>query len=131
MNKVLYILRGVPGCGKSTLAKQLAGNNVFEADQYFLTEGKYEWDFSKIGLAHESCKQRLTEAMRNDITPLCVSNTTTTEKELKPYLEMAKSHGYTSFVLVVENRHDGVNQHNVPEETLVKMRARLAGSIRL
>lgn len=129
--KALFIIRGIPGSGKSTLAKQLAGDNVFEADQYFLADGEYRFDFSKLGLAHESCKQRLTNAMSNGIMPLCVSNTTTTEKELNPYLELAKSHGYTAFVVVVENRHEGVNQHGVPEEVLTKMRARLAGSIKL
>ena len=129
--KVLYILRSVPGAGKSTLAKQIAGDNVFEADDYFRAEGTYRFDFSKLGLAHESCKQRLTNAMCDGITPLCVANTTTTEKELSPYLSLAKSHGYTSFVMVVENRHDGVNQHGVPNDKLEQMRARLAGSIKL
>lgn len=131
MNKILYILRHVPGAGSSTLAKQLAGDNVFEADQYFVTNGHYEFDATKLSTAHKFCQQRLTGAMSDGITPLCVSNTTTTEKELKPYLEMAKTHGYTAFVVVVENRHEGVNQHGVPEEVLTKMRTRLAGSIRL
>lgn len=130
MNKILFIIRGIPGCGKSTLAKQLA-EHVFEADQFFLTEGKYKFDQTKLGQAHNNCKIRLISAMQNGITPLCVSNTTTTEKELEPYLEYAKAYGYTAFVLVVENRHNGVNQHNVPEEVLVKMKARLMGSIKL
>lgn len=131
MNKVLYILRHVPGAGSSTLAKQLAGENFFEADQYFTINGEYKFDFASLRLAHESCKQRLTNAMNDGITPLCVSNTTTTEKELDPYLSLAKSHGYTSFVLVVENRHAGVNQHGVPEDKLGVMRNRLMGSIKL
>ena len=131
MNKILYILRGIPGCGKSTLAKQLVGDNVFEADQYFLTNGKYEFNPARLGLAHKSCRQRLTNAMNNGTTPLCMSNTTTTEKELEPYLQLAETFGYTTFVLVVENRHEGVNQHGVPDEVLAKMRARLSGSIRL
>jgi len=131
MNKVLYVIRGVPGCGKSTLAKELAGNNTFEADQYFLSEGQYKFDQAKLGEAHNSCKIRLLAAMQKGLTPLCVSNTTTTEKELEPYLEYAKTYGYRAFVMVVENRHNGVNEHNVPEEVLVKMKEKLMESIQL
>jgi predicted kinase len=69
--------------------------------------------------------------MKEGKTPLCVSNTTTTNKELEPYLEYAKEYGYTTFVMVVENRHNGINEHNVPEEVLEKMKARLMGSIKL
>jgi hypothetical protein len=130
MDKVLYILRHVPGAGSSTLAKQLT-EHVFEADQYFLSEGQYKFNPAELASAHNSCKIRLISAMRDGITPLCVSNTTTTEKELTPYLEYAKAYGYKAFVLVVENRHNGVNEHNVPEEVLGKMKARLMGSIKL
>lgn len=131
MEKILYILRHVPGAGSSTLANILAEGNVFEADQHFMKNGVYQFNPAELASAHNSCKIRLISAMQNGITPLCVSNTTTTEKELEPYLEYAKAYGYTAFVLVVENRHNGVNEHNVPEEVLVKMKARLMGSIKL
>jgi hypothetical protein len=41
-----------------------------------------------------------------------------------PYYDLAKKHGYRVFSVIVENRHEGVNSHDVPEETLQKMRSR-------
>ena len=43
---------------------------------------------------------------------------------MKPYYELAEKYGYAVFSLIVENRHGGKNVHNVPEETLEKMRNR-------
>ena len=50
-----------------------------------------------------------------------VANTSTTMKEMQPYYDLAEKYGYMVFSIVVENRHNGVNEHNVPEETLKKM----------
>jgi predicted kinase len=55
---------------------------------------------------------------------IVVSNTFTQEWEMKPYFEMADRYDYKVFSIVVENRHGGVNEHNVPEEVLTKMRER-------
>ena len=52
---------------------------------------------------------------------IAVSNTFTQEWEMKPYVELAEKYGYTVFTIIVENRHGGVNTHNVPEETLNAM----------
>ena len=50
-----------------------------------------------------------------------VSNTFTQEWEMKPYMDLAKEHGYKVFTIVVENRHDGKNVHNVPEDKIEQM----------
>jgi phenolic acid decarboxylase len=55
---------------------------------------------------------------------IVVSNTFTQEWEMEPYLELAKTHEYKVFSTIVENRHGGVNQHEVPDEVLTKMRER-------
>ena len=55
---------------------------------------------------------------------IVVSNTFTTEKEMKPYYKLAEQYGYRVHSLIVENRHGGINEHNVPDETLEKMKKR-------
>ena len=62
MNNTLYIIRGIPGSGKSTLAKKLVGDdNYFEADMYFLQDGIYEFDITKIKDAHDWCYNKIEE----------------------------------------------------------------------
>jgi hypothetical protein len=37
------------------------------------------------------------------------------------YFGLAKQYGYKVFTIIVENRHDGENIHNVPEEKIKQM----------
>jgi len=124
--KDLFIMRGIPGAGKTTTALTLSENAwaVYSADDYFMVNGEYKWDVSKIGAAHKSCQDRVRRAMRKGIDKLFVANTNTTAKEMAPYFKMAEEFGYRVHSLIVENRHDGVNEHNVPAETLEKMTER-------
>jgi hypothetical protein len=55
---------------------------------------------------------------------ICVSNTFTQEWEMQSYFELAKEYGYRVHSIIVENRHGGVNEHNVPDEVLTKMNNR-------
>ena len=124
MDKVLYIVRGVPGSGKSTFAKQLT-SNVFEADQYFLdSEGNYNFDFTKIKDAHKDCQDNVRSAMQSSISKIAVSNTFTQEWEMADYYQLAKEYGYRVFSLVVENRHGGINIHECPEDKIEQMKNR-------
>jgi predicted kinase len=123
--KTLYIVRGVPGSGKSTFAQSL-DCPVFEADQYFIDSetGEYKFDGSKIKLAHNWCKLRVEHSMEDDFQKIAVSNTFTQEWEMDAYYELAKQYGYRVFSLIVENRHGGVNEHGVPEDKLEQMKNR-------
>jgi predicted kinase len=123
--KTLYIVRGIPGSGKSTFAQSL-DCPVFEADQYFIDSetGEYKFDGSKIKLAHNWCKLRVEQSMEDDFQKIAVSNTFTQEWEMDAYYELAKQYGYRVFSLIVENRHEGVNEHGVPEDKLELMKNR-------
>ena len=128
MEKILYIVRGIPGSGKSTFAKSLGGTH-FETDMFFMVDGEYKFDGSKIKDAHKWCQDSVHTAMLLNHTSqlnniIVVSNTFTQEWEMKPYYEMAEYFEYKVFSIIVENRHGGINEHNVPEEVLTKMRER-------
>lgn len=125
MNKILYIVRGVPGSGKSTFAKSL-GCPVFEADQYFIDSetGEYKFDPSKIKLAHNWCKLRVEHSMEDGLDKIAVSNTFTQEWEMESYFSLAENYGYSVFSIIVENRHGGINIHGVPEDKLQVMKDR-------
>lgn len=124
----LYIVRGLPGSGKSTFAKSLGGTH-FEADQFFMVDGEYKFDGSKIKEAHKWCQDSVHTAMLLNNTALLnpvivVSNTFTQEWEMKPYYDMADYFDYKVFSIIVENRHQGINQHGVPEDKLQTMKDR-------
>ena len=134
MEKILYIVRGIPGSGKSTFAEQIVGADflVFEADKYFINQdnGKYEFDISKIKDAHKWCQNLVENCMKDSMVndhyyrEIAVSNTFTQEWEMEPYFELAKTYGYKVFSIIVENRHGGTNQHGVPEDKIQQMKNR-------
>lgn len=140
MEKTLIILRGVSGAGKSTVADMLAGGlwPICEADKFHYTEdGVYDWKPENIQAAHGWCQRQVREYMEDDFNGLgnfkkiIVSNTSTSEKELKPYLDLAAENGYRVISLVVENRHGNDSVHNVPQETRDAQERRLRNSLKL
>lgn len=124
----LILLRGLPGSGKSTVAELIgakgAGYAHFEADMYFMEDGVYKFDPTKLRMAHNWCQIQTEKAMADDTAIVIVSNTFTQEWEMERYYELGKIYNYRVTSLVVENRHGGVNVHNVPEDKLEAMRNR-------
>jgi predicted kinase len=123
MGKELILLRGLPGSGKSTLARSLGGMHM-EADKYFMYSGKYEFDASKLRDAHNWCQNAVRVGMETQGQKIVVSNTFTQEWEMDPYYKLAEQYGYRVHSLVVENRHEGVNEHGVPADKLEQMKNR-------
>lgn len=121
--KELILLRGLPGSGKSSLAKVIGGSH-FEADMYFMNDGVYEFNPADLKHAHEWCKDRVYISMVKNVEKIVVSNTFTQEWEMESYYKLAEEHGYRVHSIIVENRHGGVNEHGVPEEKLEQMKNR-------
>ncbi|UES35810.1 hypothetical protein sKKP3263_000046 [Serratia phage KKP_3264] len=132
--KQLIILRGVSGAGKSTVAEIISEGYwpICEADQYHYTEnGVYDWKPENVGKAHAWCQSIVRDAMASNIKKIIVSNTSTTEKELKPYFTLAEEFGYQVISLVVENRHGNDSIHEVPQHTRDQQEKRLRSSLKL
>lgn len=127
-NGDLILLRGVPGCGKSTLGEvilltnQSNNQDVLSADNFFINEkGDYVFDSTKLKEAHNECQVKCADRMRNQFSKIVVANTFTQEWEMEPYFMMAERYNYRVHTIVVENRHGGKNVHNVPEEKINQM----------
>ena len=123
--KDLIIVRGLPGSGKTTLAAKF-GRAICSADDYVTRNGVYNWRPATVGASHAWSQRKCERFMKAEVDTVIVANTTTTEKEIKPYTDLAKKYGYRVFSIVVENRHGGTNVHDVPEETIEKMRDRFS-----
>jgi len=135
----LILVRGISGSGKTTLAEVLAkkplecylleeGDDdwpVISADDYFIdADGNYNWSGEKLREAHAWCLSETESWMVCGEEKIFVANTFAPERELTAYYDMAERYNYQVFSVVVENRHDGVSVHDVPEASLEKQRNR-------
>ena len=133
----LYLIRGISGSGKTTLAETLeqglSNAQAIAADDFwYLNEtSEYKFDISKLGAAHAWCKHQVERNMSGFTRNIIVHNTLTSEKELKPYIELAEKYHYNVVSLIVENRHGNKNVHDVPDNALVKQQNKLTQSIKL
>lgn len=123
--KNLVIIRGLPGAGKTTLAKILAEEKypVFSIDDYFTNPqtGEYQFDFSKNHLAYKACEQSVENAMQKNATKIFVHNVFSMLWEMKPYFMLAKKYNYCVHVMTVENYHANKNIHQISDTQMQKM----------
>ena len=115
----LILIRGLPGSGKSTMARFKYPNHIhLESDDYFInSDGDYCFDGSLIKEAHAWCfntAKILTRQGHN----IVVSNTFTQKWEIQKYLELR----VTKRVVVATGSYGSI--HNVPEDVIKKMAER-------
>lgn len=123
----LILIRGLPGSGKSTLAKKFINYRHFEADMFFYSEGNgYNYNADLIKDAHKWCQDSTWACLSNKIN-VVVSNTFTRKRELKPYFTIAKEFGIIPTVITAEGNFGNI--HNVPEDTIQKMKERFVYDI--
>lgn len=126
---ILVLIRGLPGAGKSRLAKSMRGP-VFEADDFFtFSDGSYNFDKNWIQAAHDLCFARAENALRVEGCAI-VANTFSTNAEMRRYLNTAHDSGATT--LVIDLFDAGLSDselaarcvHGVPVSTVQNMRRR-------
>lgn len=121
----LILLRGLPGSGKTTLAKELSENGkypVFSVDDYFTDQqANYKFEFEKNHLAYKQCENNTRISMQNNISKIFIDNVFSLEWEMEPYFKLASEFNYKIFVFTIENRHGGKNIHDISTEQLKKM----------
>lgn len=121
----LTLLRGLPGSGKTTLAKVLSDGTwpVFSVDDYFTDTltGVYTFEFDKNHLAYKACEENCRKAMQKGIKKIFIDNTFTLDWELQVYFKLALEYNYSLFVCTVENYHSQKNAHGISDEQIEKM----------
>lgn len=140
MNQKLIIIRGLPGSSKTTTAqtmiKQLTNEGFrcshFEADMFFTEGGNYHYVRDLIPNAHEWCYQNIVKSLLIDrYDYVFVSNTFTRHSEYQRYINLCQQHNIEYEVLLPTtpwawdvDECFKKNRHNVPYETIQKMKDR-------
>lgn len=133
----VFVMRGIPGVGKSTYANSLAQENnckVISIDDFFLNNGIYKFDKSCWSEAHNHCLKRFIEIIVSG-EDVVVDNANTTVKGLIPYLAIASCYNASIEVITLDiNYRDLVkisqrNIHSVPIEDCELMLERLKANM--
>lgn len=117
---ILFLIRGIPGSGKSTYAKKIGCFHV-EADMYHCKGGEYKFDGSCSRLAHNWCQKSAFFAMEQGMD-VVVSNTFSQRWEIQSYLDFAMKTGHVIKIIRMTKEYGTI--HLVPPEVMQKMRDR-------
>ena len=117
----LLLIRGLPGAGKTELARILSAE-AFENDDYFTIGDQYLFDAKRMHQEAASCLQNVKNAMEDRKPLICVANPFADEKEMEPYRRLCALHGYRCHVVTVENRHGGRSCHGISAAQIATMR---------
>lgn len=137
----VLILAGLPGSGKSKLAKELGelhpNTRILSSDDYFMRDGEYKFNPAKLGEAHDRCWQVFVEECdrwyfwkRSDGLVI-VDNTNTSPFELAPYVRYAKGLEVPVLTLFVKRTFELClrdQTHGVSLETMQRMAETLANT---
>jgi len=82
------------------------------------------WSPETIGKSHDWSQRKCRRFMKAQVERIVIANTSTTEREMQPYMDLARQFGYRVFSIIVENRMLTKNIHSVPDETILKMKNR-------
>lgn len=136
--RVLIIMRGAPGCGKSFLSQEILQmtigevqniqTHIMSSDDFFFVRGVYKHDKSRIPEAHMWNQRRAQKAMEQGISPIIIDNTNIEIWEMEPYAKAAIKNGY--IINVIEPKTPWArkasqlfkkNIHRVPFATIQRM----------
>jgi len=123
--KKLIITKGLPGAGKSTwLRTQVPDAVVCSADDFFMVDGKYQYDRTKIDEAHRYCADRFEAALKAGEPLIALDNTNLRNAHLQPYIAQAQVYGYEIEIHTFRISIDASaarNSHGVPHRHVHRM----------
>lgn len=137
--KVMVIMRGLPGSGKSYQATNILNmcytnpnydKFIYSTDKFFINKytGRFHYNKSKISIAHQWSQENVKRAVQREVTPVIIDNTNIEVWEMKTYIKLAVINGYWIEILEPTSAWawEGSecakkNIHKVPYDSIMKM----------
>ena len=132
LNKVIYLIRGIPGSGKSTLAdilkRRIPTSVTLAADDFpdrYLANGDLNPKYTHKQ-AHDWFKSELDRLIENEVRVIILHNTFVEMERIVPIQILAEKHGYSFQVIHCEAFFYPTGQRassskNVPKSVMKKM----------
>jgi predicted kinase len=119
----LVIIRGLPGTGKTALAKKFIERGFihFEANEFLVENGVYMRSPARVAAAHALCQKAADLALQEGHR-VVVSNTFVELWEMVPYVASAKA--AHAEVTIIQTAGRSFSHYGASEQTMRKMRAR-------
>jgi len=129
MSGKVVILRGPSGSGKSVYASNhFRPSKLVSADNFFVVDGEYKFDPSRIGMAHADCMHQFLMLLNEGAELIVVDNTNIHIWEFINYVEAANLAGYEIEIVEFAVKTVeaikvciGRNTHGVPPEVISRM----------
>jgi hypothetical protein len=129
--RVLILIRGVPGSGKSWLSEKIAEKwkmQICTTDDFFICpDGQYRFDLSRLGLNHTANIIR-TYILASLGKSIIVPNTFSEFWEMRMYARIAQHFGMDVVYITLphpNDTHKNANSHGVPQDKVDEMQSRM------
>jgi predicted kinase len=131
---ILYMMQGIPGSGKSTVARAIKRldvmTKIYSTDEFWIRDGTYQFDGSRLREAHEWNQRRAGSHMEKSYRDnLIIDNTNIKQKDAQVYFDLARRYDYTVQVVRVDpglgeclrRNAQRTPDRKIPEEVIVRM----------
>lgn len=129
--KFAFVMRGVPGSGKSSTALYLAGETgiIHAVDEYHTNDlGVFFWDESQEDVFYEKNFNAFKNSCRIGYPVVVCDCINVERKEYQKYIDIAKEFGYITSTVVLDKPNPNVaasrNKHFVTNDQIKDMYSR-------
>ena len=132
MKKWVFIMRGCPGSGKSTIANCITGVHggvIHTTDSYHMEGGKYVFKPEKLAEFHEKNLEAFKESLKKGIEVVICDNTNISPSHWSDYEHAARVAKYSVRIITVtggsSSEYEKNTCHSVPLQVIDRMRCDL------
>ncbi len=126
--KILYIVRGPFGTGKTEFARTIC-NNVVSCWDYYAQYGENKWNEKLKPYADQYCRTQVERLMDDGCDSIVVTNSFSKQQDLDDYYQLANTHEYKVFCVVMDTRNPQEYVRDVPKEVILKQVIQLKNSM--